>query len=130
MLYGSDNATPVSGAVGFLVEEGTEIHIEHSLRVDNVVSSTALEYRALLEAARAVDTMFERVASVHIRGDADIVLNAVDRRLEVMPKGSVERRRVEQIRRLFDPIPTVTYRVIPRELNKRAHKLARAGHDW
>jgi len=129
VLYDADHARPVSGAVGFVVEEGTHTRIERSLRVRNLVSSTALEYRALLEAGLAVDDTFKSVASLHVRGDADVVLDSVDRRVEAMPNGRVERRRVHRIRRLFDDIPTVTYRVVPRGLNERAHRLARAGHD-
>jgi ribonuclease HI len=129
VLYGSNNATPVSGAVGFVVEEGSRTHLERSLRVSNLVSSTALEYRALLEAVRTVVETFEEVASLHLRGDAAVVLDAVDRRRDVRPSGRVERRRVRHTRRLLDSIPTVTYRVVPRSANERAHRLARAGHD-
>ncbi|MFC7228556.1 hypothetical protein N0B31_14175 [Salinirubellus salinus] len=45
-----------------------------------------------------------------------------------MPKCPVSRRRVERIRELLAPVPTVTYRVVPRGHNERAHRLARAGH--
>ena len=126
--YGPAHAHPVSGAIGYLVEEGTETVLRGSERVDHLVSSSALEFRALLEAARAVDRTFDRVASLHVRGDADFFVDAVDPRLDAMPECGVSRRRVERIRALLDPVPTVTYRVVPRGLNDRAHRLARAGH--
>ena len=110
------------------MEEGTETRLSGSGRVEHLVSSSALEFRALLEAVVAVDETFEEVASLHVRGDADAVVEAVDPRREAMPHGAVSRRRVHHIRRLLDPIPTVTYRVVPRGLNERAHHLARAGH--
>jgi ribonuclease HI len=96
--------------------------------VPNVVSSSALEFRALLEAAHAIDERFTEVASVHVRGDADAVIESVDPRRGATPNGRIERRRVAHIRRLFEPIPTVTYRVVGRGENARAHDLARAGH--
>jgi ribonuclease HI len=126
--YGPDHATPVSAAVGFHVEEGTRTRIEGSRRVPNVVSSSALEFRALLAAARAIDERFDAVASIHVRGDADAVIESVDPRREATPTGRIERRRVERIRRLFESIPTVTYRIVDRHANERAHALARAGH--
>ena len=126
--YGPAHARPVSGAIGYVVEEGTETRLSGSERVDHLVSSSALEFRALLEAVVAVDETFDRVASLHVRGDADAVITAVDPRREAMPRGAVSRRRVRRIQRLLDEIPTVTYRIVPRGLNERAHHLARAGH--
>ena len=55
VLYGPDNGTPTSAAIGFLVESGVTTHVERSIPVDAFVSSSHLEYRALLEAVRAVD---------------------------------------------------------------------------
>jgi ribonuclease HI len=129
VLYGPDNATPTSGAVGFVVEEGTTTHIEGSRSVDAVVSNVALEYRALLAAVRAVDDRFDRVASVHIHGDADEVINVVDPSQPAEPTGRVVSRRVIEIRDRLSAVPDVTYRALPRTLNERAHRLARSGHS-
>lgn len=74
--YGPAHAKPVSGAIGYVVAEGTETRLSGSERVDNLVSSSALEYRALLEAVVAVDGTFDRGASLHVRGDADAVIAA------------------------------------------------------
>lgn len=126
--YGRDNATPTSAAVGFLVESGATTHIERSMAVDAFVSSAHLEYRALLEAVRAVANTGERVASLHVHGDADAVIRAVDPDHPASPGDRVCRRRVDSIRDAVDGIPVVTYRVVGRGENERAHRLARAGH--
>ncbi|WP_324663279.1 ribonuclease H family protein [Haloarcula sediminis] len=126
--YGPDNATPTSAAVGFLVESGTTTHIERSMAVDAFVSSTHLEYRALLEAVRAVAATDDRVASLHVHGDADAVIRAVDPDRPATPGDRVCRRRVGAIREAVAAVPVVTYRVVGRDENERAHRLARAGH--
>jgi len=126
--YGRDNATPTSAAVGFLVESGVTSHIERSMAVDAFVSSAHLEYRALLEAVRAVADTGERVASLHVHGDADAVIRAVDPDRPATPDDRVCRRRVGAIRDAVDGIPVVTYRIVGRGENERAHRLARAGH--
>lgn len=128
--HGADNATPTSAAVGFLVEDGTETYVERSLAVDAFVSSAALEYRSLLETVRAVDATFEAVSSLHVHGDADAVLRAVDPGTPARPSDGVERRRVAAIRDAVADVPLVTYRSIPRTDNERAHRLARRGHEW
>ena len=126
--YGPDHARPDSGAIGFLMEEGMTVHLRRSERVPHLVSSTALEYRALLAAVRAVRERFDRVASLHIQGDADVVLDAVEQSVDFWPSGSIEQRRTRSIQQLIAPIHTVTYQRVPRELNERAHELAQAGH--
>ena len=126
--YGPDNATPTSAAVGFLVESGTTTHIERSMPVDAFVSTAHLEYRALLEAVRAVAATDDRVASLHVHGDADAVIRAVDPDRPATPGNRVCRRRVDAIREAVASIPVVTYRVVGRDENERAHRLARAGH--
>ncbi|WP_277540187.1 reverse transcriptase-like protein [Haloarcula laminariae] len=126
--YGPDNAMPTSAAVGFLVESGATTHIERSMAVDAFVSSTHLEYRALLEAVQAVAATDDRVASVHVHGDADAVIRAVDPDRPATPEDRVCRRRVASIREAVEPIPVVTYRAVGRDENERAHRLARAGH--
>jgi len=126
--YGPDNATPTSAAVGFLVESGARTHIERSLAVDAFVSPAHLEYRALLSAVRAVAATDDRVASLHVHGDADAVIRAVDPDHPATPGDRVCRTRVEAIRDAVAEIPVVTYRVVGRGENERAHRLARAGH--
>ena len=44
------------------------------------------------------------------------------------PEDRVRRSRVDAIRAAVVGIPVVTYRVVGRGENERAHKLARAGH--
>lgn len=128
VLYGPDNAVPRSGALGYVVGDGTTRLFEGSRSVSAVVSNTALEYRALYEAVAAVDRAFDRVAALHLRGDADAVVRAVDPTDPVTPAGRVERRRVERTRALLDAVPTVTVRSVPSARNERAHALARGGH--
>lgn len=128
VLYGPDNATPVSGAVGVVVEEGTTAEIERSLGVDAIASSTELEFRALAEAAVAVDERFDRVASVHLHGDAEVVVRAADPEDDTEPPTRIARRRVETARAALADVPTVTYRTVSRGANERAHELAREGH--
>ncbi|MBV0923891.1 reverse transcriptase-like protein [Halomicroarcula limicola] len=129
VLYGPDNGTPTSAAVGFLVKDGTTTILERSMHVDAFVSSAHLEYRALLEAVRAVEELSTTVASLHVHGDADAVLRAVDPRHHAMPDDAVARRRVASIHECVADIPVVTYRAVKRGENERAHELARAGHD-
>jgi len=128
VLYGPDNATPVSGAVGVVVEEGTTVEIERSIGVDAVASSTELEFRALAEAAAAVDRRFDRVSSVHLHGDAEVVVRAADPDDDTEPPTRIARRRVEMARAALADVPTVTYRAVSRAANERAHELAREGH--
>jgi ribonuclease HI len=126
--YGPDNATPTSAAVGFLVESGATTHVERSVPVDTFVSSAHLEYRALLEAVRAVAETDDRVASLHVHGDADAVIRAVDPDHSATPDDRIARRRVDAIHEAVAGIPVVTYRAVGRGENRRAHRLARAGH--
>ncbi len=126
--YGPENATPVSGAIGYLVEEGATVHVERSAGVDAVVSSTALEFRALLAALRAVDARFAP-STLHVRGDADAVIRAVDPARPTEPSGRIVRRRVGAIHELVADVPVVSYRAVDRRGNERAHDLARAGHE-
>jgi len=129
LLYGDDNATPTSAAVGVLVEDGTETYCRRSLSVDAFVSSTALEYRALTEAAHTVARRFDDVGAVHFHGDADAAIHAADPDHPADPSNRVTRRRVATIRNAVADVPVVTYRAIPRDRNCRAHRLARAGHE-
>jgi len=126
--YGEDNATPTSAAVGFVVEDGTETMIEGSLPVRTFVSSAHLEYRALLESVQAVAGLDGRIASLHVHGDADAVIDAVDPATDATPGDRIMRQRVAAIRAAVDEIPTVTYRAVGRGRNERAHELAQSGH--
>jgi ribonuclease HI len=128
LRYADDNATPSSAAVGYVVADGTEPIVERSMPIEAFVSSSALELRALVEAARAVADIAPTTASVHVRGDADAAVNVADPTHPATPTDDVARRRVETIRSCLAEIPVVTYRVVPRGENARAHALAQAGH--
>lgn len=129
VLYGPDNGTPTSGAIGFLVEDGTTTHVEVSRSVDAFVSSAALEFRALRETVKAVDEQFTHVSSLHLHGDADAVIRAANPRHPAEPSDPIIRRRVDDVRARVADIPVVTYQCLPRGRNDRAHALARAGHE-
>lgn len=129
VLYGSDNATPTSAAIGYHVDAGTETRVAVSESVETFVSSTDLEYRALLEAVRAVTDRFADLSSLHVHGDADVVIRTVDPDHPARAKGRVARRRVAAVRELVADVPVVTYRAVPRGHNERAHDLARTGHE-
>ena len=125
--YGADNATPTSAAVGFVVGDGARTVTEQSLPVQTFVSSAHLEYRALLEAVQAVAAL-DRVASLHVHGDADAVIDAVDPAVGATPGDRIMEKRVRAIRAAVEEIPTVTYRTVGRGENRRAHELAQRGH--
>jgi ribonuclease HI len=129
VLYAEDNATPTSAAVGYVIEDGSTTIHEESVPIDAFVSSAHLEYRALLEAVRAVSDHAADPPSLHVHGDADVVIRNVDPSEPATPGDRVTRRRVEQIRDLVADIPVVTYRTIKRGRNERAHEVARAGHS-
>ncbi|MFC6973695.1 hypothetical protein ACFQL1_01790 [Halomicroarcula sp. GCM10025709] len=129
LRYAADNATPTSAAVGYVVTDGLESLAERSVPVEAFVSSAALELRALVEAARMVSEIAPTASSVHVSGDADAAVHVADPTHPATPSSDVARRRVETIRSCFADIPVVTYRVVPRQANDRAHELARAGHD-
>lgn len=129
LRYADDNATPASAAVGVLVEDGVTTYVERSLAVDAFVSSSALEFRALVETARAVDERFDQVSALHVHGDADAVVRAADPASPAEPSSTVAHRRIERTRDLLADVPVVTYRAVSRSENERAHALAAAGHD-
>ncbi|MFB6177603.1 MAG: hypothetical protein ABEI99_10745 [Halobaculum sp.] len=126
--YAADNATPVSGAIGFVINEGNETVVEESRPVNVFVSNVALEYRALVAASRAVRERIGRVASAHVRGDADVVIRTVDPGHPATPSESLIRRRVDRIRANLADVPDISYRAVDGSRNRRAHRLARAGH--
>jgi ribonuclease HI len=129
VLYAADNATPTSAAIGYHVDAGTETRVAGSESVDTFVSSTDLEYRALLEAVQAVTDRFSDLSSLHVHGDADVVIRTVDPDHPARAKSRIARRRVATIRERVADVPVVTYRAVPRGHNERAHDLARAGHE-
>ncbi|MEZ3145592.1 hypothetical protein [Halobaculum sp. MBLA0143] len=128
VLYADDNATPVSGAIGFVIREGHDPTVECSRPVDQFVSNVALEYRALAEAAAAVDAAYDRVGSVHVRGDADVVVRTVDPGRPAEPSNPVVGRRVAATRASLADAARVDYRAVDGDRNRRAHTLARRGH--
>lgn len=126
VLYGPDNATPTAAAVGFVVEAGEPL-VEGSRALSAFVSSTHVEYRALVAGARAVSALDRHrdVAAVHVQGDAAAVIETTDPDHPAVPGDDVLERRVETVRRLLAPIPVVTYREVDRTATRRAHDLAR-----
>ena len=128
VLYGPDNQVPVSGAIGVAVREGATVEVERSTDVNAIVSSTALEFRALSVAAATVDAEYDRVSSVHLHGDAGIVLRAMDPNDHTQPPSRIAQRRVTDARASLAAVPTITYRAVSRAENRLAHRLARDGH--
>ena len=129
VLYGPENGTPTSGAIGFLVEDGTTTYVEASRSVGAFVSSAALEFRALRETVKAVDEQFSHVSSLHLHGDADAVIRAADPDHPAEPSDPIIRRRLADVHARVADIPVVTYKELSRGRNERAHALARAGHE-
>lgn len=129
VLYGPLNASPTAAAIGYVIETHEPI-LEGSRSLSAFVSSTHVEYRALVEAVRAVAALSEHrtVASLHVRGDAAAVIEAADPKRPTRPSDDILQRRVETIRALVDPIPQVSYRQVARSRNQRAHELARRPH--
>jgi ribonuclease HI len=129
VLYGPKNARPTAASVGYVVTAGKAI-AEGSHRLSAFVSSTHVEYRALVAGARAVAAIRRHrdVVSLHVRGDAAAVIQAVDPTHPARPGDDVRRRRVETVRDLFAPIPEVTYRKVGRDRNRRADQLATRAH--
>lgn len=125
VLYGPENAAPTAAAVGYVVTAGEPLAVG-SQRLSAFVSSTHVEYRALVAAARAVAAVSEHrdVASCHVRGDAATVVEAADPDHPAEPGDRVARHRVATVHDLLAPVPRVTYRTVPRGRNRRAHGLA------
>jgi len=123
--YGPDNATPRTAGIGYVVEEGEPV-VEGSRELSAFVSSTHVEFRALVAAARAVAAFCDhrRISDVHVRGDAAAVIDAVDPARDGDVGDPIRRRRVERVRGALAPAPTVTYRCVSRGENRRAHELA------
>jgi len=128
--YGPNNADPRAAAIGYVVEE-TEPVLEGCREVSAFVSSTHVEFRALVAGARAVAELAEcdRVSDVHVRGDSAAVIETVDPTSATAVGGDICRRRAERVRELLEPVPTVTYRRVRRADNDRAHELAIRAYD-
>lgn len=129
VLYGPANATPTAAAIGYVVSTHEPI-IEGSRSLSTFVSSTHVEYRALVAGARAVTNLSEHrtITSLHIRGDSAAAIEAVDPDHPTKPDDTILRRRIETVRESLDPIPQVSCRTVTRERNHRAHELARRPH--
>ncbi|MFB6255708.1 MAG: reverse transcriptase-like protein [Haloplanus sp.] len=129
VLYGPSNATPTAAAIGYVIATHEPI-AEGSRSLSTFVSSTHVEYRALVAGVRAVARLSEHrmVASLCVRGDAAAAVNSVDPAHPSEPSDDILRRRVEAIRELVAPIPQVSYRTVSRTRNHRAHELARRPH--
>jgi ribonuclease HI len=123
--YGPENATPQTAAIGFVVSEAAPL-IEGSRELSAFVSSTHVEFRALVAGAQAVRALrdHERVSTVHVRGDAAAVIDTVDPSRQRAVGDDICQRRAERVRDSLAPIPTVTYRCVGRTANERAHELA------
>jgi len=127
--YGRDDATPTSAAIGYVVTAGEPV-VEGSRSLDAFVSSTHVEYRALVAGARAVAALGDhwRIADVHVRGDAATLIDAVDPDRPAEPGDKIRRRRVASVRDALAPVPRVTYRQTNRTRNELAHELATRAH--
>ena len=127
--YGPANASPQAAAIGYVVEAGRPL-VEGSRALSTFVSSTHVEFRALVAGARAVAALatHRTVSSVHVRGDAAAVIQAVDPASDTSPGDAVRRRHVDIIRDALADVPRVTYRRIKRGNNQRAHALAARPH--
>ena len=130
VLYGPLNADPTAAAIGYVVATHDPI-LEGSRALSTFVSSTHVEYRALVAGARAVADIADHrtVASLHVRGDSAAAIESVDPDHPAEPSDSILQRRVRTVRDLVDPIPQVSYRPVTRARNHRAHELARRPHQ-
>jgi ribonuclease HI len=128
--YGPENADPRTAAIGYVVETGTPL-VEGSRALSAFVSSTHVEFRALVAGARAVAALSTHrpVSAVHVRGDAAAVIDTVDPTRPAVPGDAIRRRRVDTVRDALADVPTVTYQQTTREQNRRAHVLAARPHQ-
>jgi ribonuclease HI len=123
--YGSDNATPQAAAIGYVVEEARPV-VEGSRQISAFVSSTHVEFRALVAGAQAVAAIADRdrISDVHVRGDAAAVIDTVDPASATAVGDDICQRRAERVRELLEAATSVTYRSVRRSKNSRAHELA------
>ena len=106
--YGPNNADPRAAAIGYVVEETGPV-LEGCREVSAFVSSTHVEFRALVAGARAVAALAERerVSDVHVRGDSAAVIGTVDPTSATAVGGDICRRRAERVRELLEPAETL-----------------------
>jgi len=128
--YGSENARPQSAGIGYVATAGRPL-FKGSRRLRTFVSSTHVEFRALIEGLQAVAALAEqrRISDLHVRGDAAAVIDAVDPTHSATPSDEIRRRRVTAAREAVAEIPRVTYRRVARGRNERAHALAVRAHE-
>lgn len=128
--YGPDNASPTAAAIGYVAAAGDPL-VAGSRTLSTFVSSTHVEFRALLAGARAVAGLsrHRQVSSVHVRGDAAAVIDAVDPERDATAGDEIRERRIKQVRAALAAVPTVTYRTVQRGRNERAHELAVRAYD-
>jgi ribonuclease HI len=128
--FGPDNADPQAAAIGYVIEEAEPL-VEWSQELSAFVSSTHVEFRALVAGVRAVAALMDhqRVSAVHVRGDAAAVIDTVDPSRTTAVDDGICRRRTERVRDALAPVPTVTYRHVRRYENERAHDLATRGYS-
>lgn len=123
--YGPENATPTAAAIGYVATAGEPL-VAGSRTLSAFVSSTHVEFRALVAGARAVAGLsrHREVSSVHVRGDSAAVIDAADPGRSATAGDEIRERRIEQVRAALSGVPTVTYRTVHRGRNERAHELA------
>jgi ribonuclease HI len=128
--YGPDNADPRAAAIGYVVEEAKPL-IEGSHQLSTFVSSTHVEFRALVAGVQAVAALMDhhRISDVHVRGDAAAVIDTVDPTRLAAVDDDICRRRAERVRDTLALVPRVTYKQVRRYENERAHELATLAYD-
>jgi ribonuclease HI len=129
--YGPDNATARTATIGYVVSEADPL-VEGSRELSAFVSSTHVEFRALVAGVRAMTALrnHDRVSAVHVRGDAAAVIDTVDPGRQSAVHDDICQRRAERVREALAPIPTVTYRCVERSENERAHELATRAYGF
>ncbi len=128
--YGPNDATPRTAAIGYVIEAANPL-IEGSRELSAFVSSTHVEFRALVAGAQAVGELTDhhQVSAVHVRGDAAAVIDTVDPSRPAGVDDAICRRRAKRVHEALAPVPTVTYRHVERYENERPHKLATHAYD-
>lgn len=128
--YGPDDATPRTAAIGYVVEAADPL-IEGSRELSAFVSSTHVEFRALVAGAEAVAKLTDhrQVSAVHVRGDAAAVIDTVDPSHPGGVDDAVCRHRADRVQEVLAAVPTVTYRQVGRYENERPHQLAARAYD-
>jgi ribonuclease HI len=128
--YGPNDAEPRTAAIGYVIEAADPL-IEGSRELSAFVSSTHVEFRALVAGAQAVAELTDhrQVSAVHVRGDAAAVIDTVDPSRPAGVDDAICRRRAERVHEALAPVPTITYRHVGRYENERPHELAARVYD-